>query len=224
MQSTTTVKSDTQIQQEVLEELKWDSRVKETDIGVTVRHGVVTLTGTVSSYDEKISAQEAAHRVEGVLDVANDIEVVVPALMSRTDAEIAEAVRRALEWDVTVPDERIKSTVSNGWVTLEGTVNLLRERIDAERAVRRLAGVRGVTNLIAVSPSIEPEELRRMIEEALERRAKREADRIQIELKDGVVALSGRVYTWREKRAIIGIVSHAPGVREVIDELRIVPY
>lgn len=141
-------KSDSQIQQEVLRELKWDTRVEETEVGVTVERGIVTLTGTLASYGKKLAAQEAAHRVFGVLDVANDIQVRVPGNMARTDAEIAQALRSALEWDVWVDQERIKSTVSNGWVTLEGDVGLFREREDVERVVRRLTGVRGLTNKI----------------------------------------------------------------------------
>jgi len=146
-------KSDSQIQQEVLREMKWDTRVDENEIGVAVEQGVVTLTGAVGSYGKKIAAQEAAHRVFGVLDVANDVQVRLPGTMARSDTEIAQAVRSALEWDVWVPEERIKSTVSNGCVTLEGNVDLLREREDAERAIRGLAGVRAVTNKIEVKPS-----------------------------------------------------------------------
>lgn len=213
-------KSDSQIQQEVLRELKWDTRVEETEIGVTVEHGVVTLTGAVSSYGKKIAAQEAAHRVYGVLDVANDIQVRLPGGMARSDTEIAQAVRNALEWDVWIPEERIKSTVSTGWVTVEGDVDRLRERGDVERAIRRLAGVRGVTNRIDVKPpAVVAADVRETIEEALERRAEREARRIKVEVHDGAVTLSGPVRSWAEKRAILGTVSHAPGVRAVHEHL-----
>ena len=213
-------KSDSMIQQAVLRELSWDTRVEETEIGVTVDDGVVTLTGNVSSYGKKIAAQDAAHRVYGVLDVANDIRVQLPGSMARSDTEIAQAVRNALEWDVWIPEERIKSTVSNGWVTVEGDVTLLRERADVERAVRRLAGVRGVTNKIEVKPpKLAAADLRETIEEALERRAEREAKRIKVEVHDGAVKLSGPVRSWAEKRAILGTVSHAPGVRAVDEHL-----
>lgn len=219
------LKSDAQIQQDVLRELKWDSRVSETDIGVIVNNGLVALTGAVNSYAKKLAAQEAAHRVAGVLDVANDIEVRLAESEDRTDTEIAKAVRRALEWDVWVPDRQIQSTVSNGWVTLDGKVSLMRERNDAERAVRNLVGVRGVTNRVEVAlPALEPEEVREVIEEALERRAHREADRIQVEIEDGIVTLRGRVRSWQEKRAVMGAVSHAHGVRTVSDHLIINPY
>jgi osmotically-inducible protein OsmY len=217
-------KSDSQIQQEVLRELKWDTRVEETDVGVTVERGIVTLTGTLPGYAKKLAAQEAAHRVFGVLDVANDIQVRVPGSMGRTDAEIAQAVRNALEWDVWINEERIKSTVSNGFVTLEGVVEVLREREDVERVIRRLSGVRGVTNRIEVKPvRIKAEDVQEAIEQALERRAEREARHIKVEVHDSEVKLSGPVRSWAEKRAILGIVSHAPGVRTVDENLFVDP-
>jgi osmotically-inducible protein OsmY len=216
--------SDAEIQQEVLRELRWDTRVEETEVGVEVDKGVVTLTGTVSSYAKKLAAQEAAHRVAGVLDVANNVQVKIPGTLGRTDTQIAQAVRRALEWDALVPDERIRSTVADGWVTLEGTVDYLGEREDAERAVRYLLGVRGVHNQITVSAAkIKTADVRQIIEDALERRAEREAERIQVQVDDGSVTLSGRVRSWAEKRAIMGAVSHAPGVQTVKDQLRITP-
>lgn len=217
-------KSDSQIQQEVLRELKWDTRVEETEVGVTVERGIVTLTGTLPSYAKKLAGQEAAHRVFGVLDVANDIQVRVPGSLGRTDAEIAQAVRNALEWDVWINEDRIKSTVSNGFVTLEGVVEVLRERDDVERVVRRLAGVLGVTNRIEVKPvRIKAEDVREAIEQALERRAEREARHIKVEVHDSEVTLSGGVRSWAEKRAILGTVSHAPGVRSVDEHLFVDP-
>jgi osmotically-inducible protein OsmY len=216
-------RSDSQLKQNVLRELKWDTRVHWGHIGVKVNDGVVTLTGTVPSYAEKEAAQAAAHRVAGVLDVANDIEVKVTNL--RTDMEIAQAVRGALEWDMLVPDDKIRSTVSNGWVTLEGSVNTLREREDAELAVRHLAGVVGIVDRIEVAPrKVDPEELRLNIEDALERRAEREAERLRVEVTDGAVDLWGRVHSWQEKRAVLGSIIHAPGIRAVNDHLRVDPY
>jgi osmotically-inducible protein OsmY len=219
------MKSDSEIQKQVLQELKWDTRVEETEVGVQVDKGVVTLTGNVSGYAKKIAAQEAAHRVSGVLDVANDIQVKVPGGLVRTDTEVAQAVRRALEWDVMIPEKRIQSTVAQGWITLEGTVDLLREREDAERTVRNLMGVRGVNNKIVVKPPLpKPTQLRERIEEALERGAEREAKRIRVEVSDGTVTLSGSVRSWQEAEAVVGSVSHAPGVQTVKDDLTINPY
>ena len=160
-----------------------------------------------------------------MLDVANDVEVKPEGLFVRTDADIALAVRHVLLWDSLVPDERIKSTVSDGWVTLEGDVDFWHQRQDAERTVLRLEGVIGVTNQIKVAPRrVDPIELREEIECALEQRADREAERLRIEVHDGAVDLFGRVHSWQEKRAVIGSISHAPGVTAIRDHLRIDPY
>jgi osmotically-inducible protein OsmY len=220
-----TVKSDETIQQDVYRELKWDSRVDPTEIGVEVSKGIVTISGTVGNYAKKLAAREAAHRVAGVLDVADEVQVKFAGSLGRTDAQIAEAVRCALEWDVFVPDKRIRSTVSNGYVTLEGEVDNLRQKTDAERAVQGLEGVRGVNNWLRVSAvKVDPNRIRKTIEEALERRAEREAEKIRVTVEDGKVILDGRIRNWSEKKAILGLVSHAPGVREVGDRLSIDPW
>jgi len=218
-------KSDAQMHQDVRHELGWDSRVDDTSVSVAVDQGVVTLTGTVASYAAKLAAQDAAHRVPGVLDVANDLYVEIPVPLGCTDTEIAQAVRHALAWDVLVPDTRITSTVTGGWVTLDGRVDRLRERADAERAVWRLRGVCGVTNTIVVCPPIvQSAHVHEVLEAALERHAAREAARIQVQVSDGVVTLTGRVHSYAEKRAVMGAVSHAPGVHTVTDHVRIDPY
>jgi len=218
-------KTDNEIKQQILRELKWDSRIGWAQIGVNVGNGVVALTGAVSSYAKKLAAQHAAHRIRGVLDVANDIEVKPDPLIARTDVDIARGIRQVLEWDALVPDERIKSTVSDGWVTLEGDVDCWREREDAEQAVLRLVGVIGLTNMLTIKPGqIAAGVLRDDIECALERRADREAERLRIEIHDGTVDLFGRVHSWQEKRAVIGAISHSPGVRRVKDHVRIDPY
>lgn len=222
----TAVKSDREIQQDVLKEFRWDPRVDPTEVGVQVDRGVVTLTGIISSYAKKIAAKEAAHRVAGVLDVVNDLEVVPPTSFTRTDQDIARAVRHALEWDVLVPDAHIHSTVSKGWVTLEGAVERWSHRYDAERAVERLTGVKGVNNQITVRTTvkIDPESVRKSIEDALDRQAHREASRIGVHVKDGVVTLSGSVHSWAEKNAVHNVVGFAPGVRTVDDRLTIDAY
>jgi osmotically-inducible protein OsmY len=218
-------RSDTDLKQRIMRELKWDSRIPWASIVVGVSDGVVTLTGVVSSYAQKFAAQEATHRVTGVLDVANDIDVNPVDSFMRTDTEIASAVRNALEWDALVPNELIQSTVSDGWVTLEGQVDYWRERSDAERAIRRLAGVVGVNNKITIRKNeVNAKQLREEIEFALERRADREAERLRIEVNDGAVDLWGRVHSWQEKRAVLGSISHASGVTQLRDHLRIDPY
>jgi osmotically-inducible protein OsmY len=217
-------KTDTQIHHDVLEELKWDSRVDETEVGVEVDNGVVTLTGTVTSWAKRMAAQEAARRVIGVLDVANDIKVKIPGGITRTDTEIAQAVRRALEWDVFVREEKISSTVSDGWVTLEGTLERWSERADAERAVRNLTGVKGVMNKITVKPTAPATaDVRQAIEEALERRAEREAKRIDVDVRDGIVTLTGSVHSWAERKSVVAAARFTPGVRDVEDRLRTEP-
>jgi osmotically-inducible protein OsmY len=218
------MKSDAQIQKDVLDELAWDTRVEETDVGVEVANGIVTLSGTVSSYAKKLAASEAAHRVPGVLDVANDIRVHVPNPLLRTDSDIAQAVRDALIWDAFVPEEQIQSTVSDGWVTLEGEVGRWAQRTDVEQVVSRLLGVKGVTNHIAVkAPPIGASAIRETIERALERRAEREARRVEVRVEDGTVTLSGRVQTWPERHAIVQAISHTPGVRAVADQIHVDP-
>lgn len=221
----TITKSDAKIQEDVIRELKWDTRVDATDVGVEVDNGIVTLTGTVENYAKSRAAQEAAHRVTGVLDVANDIQVHPPGGFSRTDTEIAQAVRNALHWDANVAHERIETTVSAGWVTLEGTADFWRQRDEAERVVLRLFGVRGVTNRVLVNaPDVDSDAVRAAIEQAFERCAEREARGMHVKVHDGKVILTGHVHSWREKRAVVGAASHAPGVRDIEDHLRIDPY
>lgn len=214
--------SDARIQDDVLRELKWDQRVKETEVGVEVHDGVVTLTGTVDNWAKRRAAQDAAHRVKGVLDVANDIEVRWLGGEGESDTEIAQAVRHALVWDVFVPDDAIVSTVSRGWVTLEGNVETWSQRDAAEAAIRNLTHVHGVINKIIVEPMpVFPGEVRRAIEEALERRAEREAGRIAVEVEDGRVTLSGMVNSWQEKQTVLGAAKGTAGVRTVDDRLQV---
>lgn len=218
-------KSDREIQEDVLEELRWDSRIRQPEVGVEVDDGVVTLTGTVDSWAKRLAAKEAAHRVAGVRDVADDVRVKLPGSLQLTDTEIAQGVRFALQWDAFVPDKDIRSTVSDGLVTLEGQVHTLRQKEDAARAIRAVPGVKGVHNGLTVTAvKADPEKLRKSIEKALERRAEREAEKIQVTVDDGVVTLAGRVRTWPQKTAVLGAVSHAPGVREVRDGLFVMPW
>jgi osmotically-inducible protein OsmY len=220
-----TIKTDRQILEDVLQELTWDSRVDETDVAVGVDGGIVTLSGTMDSLAKRSAAVEAAHRVLGVLDVADEIQIKLPGDRRHTDAEIAHAVRFALEWDAFVPDQRIRSTVSDGCVTLEGEVATLREKEDAAKIVRSLAGVKGLHNFIRVETAkAEPVALRQAIERALARRAEREAERIRVHVENGTVVLEGRVRTWPEKKAVLGAVGHAAGVEEVRDRLSVNPW
>jgi osmotically-inducible protein OsmY len=217
--------NDEEIGEHVRRALSWDSRVEHATVGVVVHEGVVTLMGTTTSYAKKLAAEEAAHRVPGVLDVADELQVIVPGSNVRTDTEIVQAVRLALEWNDLVPHDRIRSTVADGWVTLEGTVDLLREGDDAERAVRDLKGVRGVINKIVIGgPEVDAQLLREGIAEALARHAQREARHIDVKVEHDTVTLSGRVDSWVDKRAVLGVVRHTPGVRALNDGLEIDPY
>lgn len=218
-------RTDSQVQHDALRELMWDTRVDATDVGVQVDCGVVTLSGTVTSWGKKVAAEEAAHRVWGVLDVANDIVVKVPGSEGHTDTELARAIRSALAWDVFIPQERVQSTVSDGVVTLRGEVDYCSQREAAERAVRDLAGVKAVANLVQVKAlPVTAGELAATIQEALGRQAEREARRIQFEIHDGRVQLSGTVHSWAERDAVVGAAKGSRGVRSVEDRLRIQPY
>lgn len=221
--STTEKKTDWDIHNDVRREMIWDTTADLSDIGVGVKHGIVTLSGSVDSWAKLRAAEEAAHRVSGVLDVANDLVVNRPSSGQKTDASIALAIRQALEWDVFLPDEKIRSTVRDGIVTLEGDVAYWSQRSGAERAIERLAGIRRVINRIEVHP-VEPIDLdsaHRAVRAALERHAAREAAHIELRATGDKVVLTGVVHTWQEREAVVGVVRQTRGVREVIDDLRI---
>jgi osmotically-inducible protein OsmY len=219
MATATLINTDEEIQKDVLAELKWDAQVQPNEIGVSVKDGVVTLTGWVNSYLKRWAAEDAAHRVGGVKAVANDIEVKL--FSERTDADIAEAAIRALQWDASVPAEKIQVTVSKGWVTLKGEVNWNFEKQDAERVVRRLTGVKGVSNLITVKPSTTPLELKKRIEDALVRNAKVDANKITVEVQGSKAILKGAVRAWVEKEEAERVAWLAPGVTSVENRITV---
>ncbi len=217
------IRTDEEIQADVLEELKWDTRVRPNEIGVAVKDGVVTLTGWVDSYMKKMAAEEAAHRVRGVKAVANDIEVRLPGSAERTDADLAKAVLNALKWEANIPAGKLDVTVSQGWVTLKGEVEFGFQKRDAERAVQRLSGVKGVTNLITVKPLVSPTDLKQQIERALVRNAETDARQITVEVQGGKVILRGTVRSYAEKQAAEDTAWSAPGVSEVDNRIMISP-
>ena len=219
MATATLIHTDEEIQKDVLAELKWDAQVQPNEIGVSVKDGVVTLTGWVDSYLKKWAAEDAAHRVGGVKAVANDIEVKL--FSERTDADIAEAAIRALQWDASAPADKIQVTVSKGWVTLKGEVNWNFEKQDAERVVRRLTGVKGVSNLITVKPSTTPSELKKRIEDALVRNTKVDANKITVEVQGSKAILKGAVRAWVEKEEAERVAWLAPGVTSVENRITV---
>jgi VCBS repeat-containing protein len=216
------MKTDLLVHKDVAAELAWDPRLDKKEIGVAVQDGVVTLTGSVSSYVEKLAAERAVEHVVGVRAVANDLTVSVPSGLEHTDTQLAHGVADALAWDIEVP-KTIKASVSNGWVTLAGDVQWKYQRDAAVRAVQHLAGVRGLSNDIVVVPQgVAAADVTASIKQALERRADRTAEKIVVNAKDGVVTLTGSVSSYADRRAIEGAAWSAAGVRDVHDEIVVV--
>jgi osmotically-inducible protein OsmY len=209
-------RSDIQIQQDVLDELEWDARVRPNEVGVTVKDGIVTLTGQIDSYTKRWAAQGAALRVLGVKAVANDLEVHLHTAAERTDTDLAHAAVAALTWDAEIPAQSVRVMVSNGWVTLTGQVETPFERDAAERAVQRLAGVRGVSNGLTVrQPEPAPADVKERIERALVRNAETDAARIAVNVKGHTATLKGTVRSHAERRAAEASARSAPGITQV---------
>lgn len=218
--------NSTKLQHYVQEELEWEPAIDASHIGVTATHsGVITLTGTVRTYAERVTAERAAKRVAGVRAVANDIEVEPVGSAKHTDTNLAQAVLQALESDIAVPHEKIRVRVDDGWVTLEGEVALQFQRAAAENAIRRLEGVRGVKNEVRlqVRPLAEPAEVKKRIEAAFRRSAEIDARGIEIDAENGTVMLRGKVRTWAEREEAERAAWAAPGVLAVEDHLIVGP-
>ena len=217
------MKTDLQLQRDVIEELASQPNIREAEVGVAVKDGVVSLSGFVDSYAQKYAAARCVERVNGVRAVADDLAVRLPRSHARSDTDIAHAAVSALKWDVEVPDTRVQVLVDDGWVSLDGAVDWQFQRSAAEAAVRYLTGVKGVINRIAVhQPKVSAYEVNRRIENALRRSAAIDADRISIEAKDGRVVLRGTVRSWAEREDAERAAWAAPGVSEVADEIAVI--
>jgi osmotically-inducible protein OsmY len=229
MSERTNMTSDAKIQRDVLEELCWEPRVDATQIGVTVKDGVVALAGSVQNYADKFQAEEAAKRVLGVKAIANDIVVQLVGSRQRTDGDIALAALNALKWDAKIPEDRIHVTVRDSWIILSGAVECQFEKEAADRAVRRLIGARGVTNSILVQPgtivdAAAESSIKKGIEAAFRRSADLDAHQIQVETSNSTVILRGEVQSWAERDDAERVAWSAPGITRVENNITITPW
>jgi osmotically-inducible protein OsmY len=217
------MKTDAQLQHDVVEELTWEPSIDATHIDVAVKDGVVTLSGYVSSLTEKWTAEHVVKGVAGVKAVADDLEVRLPGASERTDSDIARAAVTALEWSTSVPHDRITVTVRHGWVTLEGTVDWPYQKSAAEDTVRHLMGVRGVTNALIVQPTVLPADISAKIEDAFKRNAILEARKVWVETQGSKVILRGNLHSWLERAEAERVAAGAPGVTEVENHINVTP-
>jgi osmotically-inducible protein OsmY len=217
------MKTDTELQQDVMNELKWEPTLRVADIEVGVKDGVVTLSGYVDSYVKKLAAERAAARVFGVRAVAEAIQVRLPGSLKRSDEDIAEVVANILEWNVLLPNDRVKVQVQDGVVTLSGEVDWVYQKYAAEEAMRYLMGVVHVSNQITVKPTVKPVDIKEKIESAFQRNALLDSRRIKIETRGGKVILTGSVRSWGEKAEAQWVSWAAPGVFDVENGIIISP-
>jgi len=215
------MKTDHEILRDIQDELKWDPYLSSSEIGISVKDGIVTLTGVVDAYWKKVAAENAVKRVSGVTAVVQKIEVRLSESGKRKDTDIAEAIQSAFKWSVLVPKDKIKIKVENGWVTLEGDVEWEYQKNAARKAVEKLAGVVGVTNNIRVTPKAAPSEIREKIKTAFLRNASLDSDRINISVDGSTVRLSGKVRSWAEKKEAERQAWLAPGVTKVENDIEI---
>lgn len=215
------MKTDSDIKKDVLAEMEWDPEINAAGVGIAVKDGVVTVSGHLDTYSEKFAIQRALRRVDGVRAIAMEVDVVLSPEHRRSDSEIAAAAAQALKWQARLPEGRLRVSVEHGWVHLSGEVDWEFQRRAAEKAVRPLTGVVGVSNEIALASKALPSDLSQRITQALQRQALREAKRVEVAVDGTKVTLRGQVHSWQERDAVQGAVWAAPGVRTVINELHV---
>ena len=215
------MKSDIQIQNDVLEELRWEPSLNSPEIAVAVKNGIVTLSGQVDSYFKKLTAEQAAKRVAGVKAIAEDIQVSVLPVPGKSDAEIAAAVLNALKWHSAIQEDKIKVKVENGNVKLEGEVDWEYERVSAKTTIENLTGVRSVYNFITIKPKIKPSDISQQITAAFQRSATLDANKIRVEVVGNKVILRGTVRSFAEKEDAEKAARLAPGVSTIESKLEI---
>lgn len=216
------MKTDSQLQQDVLAELKWEPSVHASEIGVEVKDGVVTLAGHVGSFSEKWNAERAAQRVSGVKALAVEMDVKLPGSSKRIDADIARSAESSLQWTTLLPKDAVKIKVEGGWVTLTGQVEWQYQRESATNAVRFLMGVTGVSDDIALKPKLSSTAVKTDIEAALKRRATADAHKIKVDVKGSDVTLTGTVSSWAERDLATHSAWGTPGVHNVVDKMTMV--
>jgi osmotically-inducible protein OsmY len=216
-------RSDTDIQKDIISEIQWEPSLRNDDVAIAVRDGVVTLAGFVDSYADKWRAERIASGIKGVKAIANELEVKLPSSSQRPDPDVARAAIDALKWNIAVPSDRIKVKVDKGWVTLEGDVDYYFQKEAAERAVRYLTGVKGVSNLVTVRMRATPSDVKQKIEAALERSARFDAEHITVEVVGNKAILRGTVRSYAESLDAERAARNAPGITEVENKLTINP-
>ncbi len=215
------MKSDIELQKEILNELKWEPGVKVEKVGVHIDSGVVHLTGEVDSYPEKMAVERAVKRVPGVTAIAQEMKVRLLDEYERNDEDMAGLIGNALEWNVSVPHDDVKVTVQDGWVMLDGTVDFWYQRNAAEEAVRNMVGVKGVTNRVLVKPSPTPQNLKEQIERNMVRVARLDARQVEVEVTSGKAILTGTVSTVAERDEAERAVCTAPGISEIENKIKV---
>ncbi|MCF4128794.1 BON domain-containing protein [Methylobacterium sp. SyP6R] len=213
--------SDRTIRQNVIDELDFDPSIDAAGIGVAVEDGIVTLTGHVASYTERVAAEKATRKVRGVRGVVEEIKVRFAGDRPPRDEDLAHRAVQMLDWAVTVPKNAVQVKVQDGWVTLTGEVEWQYQKEEARAALKRLTGVAGIVNMIDVTPRADAADVRRKIEAALKRSAEVEADAIRVTVKDAQVTLEGKVHAWHELKLAENAAWSAPGVRAVVDRLTV---